>query len=90
MSAETSEVAAATDCFLGGTGEFVRPSGVVDAELPPLEEGEMPPVLPRKRSAKKRKADFEPMEFCYSPAEARRAALRCPRCDLDEAEDNGG
>ncbi len=90
MSAETSGGAEAIDRFLGGSGDLVRPSGVADAELPPLEEGEVEPVPPPKRPAGERRADFGLIESCYSPDEAKRAALRCLRCDLEEAKDNGG
>ena len=45
------------------------------------------PVEPRRRPARRRCAGFDEVELCYSVSQARREALRCLRCDLEEARE---
>ncbi len=84
--AQGRRAARAIDLFLGGAGQIDRPSIIPDAELPPVQEGESLPNPPRVLPPGARRKGFDEVECCYTDEEARRASLRCLRCDLERKE----
>jgi NADPH-dependent glutamate synthase beta subunit-like oxidoreductase len=75
------------DRFLGGTGDISEKLSEAHAEIGPVGEPAPGRSVPLPTiNMKQRLRSFEPVEIGYNHEQAKREALRCLHCDLEERE----